>query len=125
MGPAGGDTAKEAQAAQLKQAQSDLAAGKTLTPDQTALIKSTAQSAQDSKDSLIKTGVGAVSGAAGGALQALLTKPQQKYMNAVPGGHSGSVPGMAIEGAQMQKPVFQNDQGPSLALEMLRKGGYK
>ena len=119
--------ASEVQQKQLQDAQAALQAGGSLTPQQQSALQSANAESEARKNSLISSGVGALGGLASGALQGLLAKEPKptKYSNAIPGGGNATIARSSVPDLTMSRASIASDQRPSLALEMLRRGGYK
>lgn len=117
--------AKDITKAELEAAKAAQEAGKELTQPQRDLVSSSAKASSDRTDSLINSGIGAVGGAAGGALEALLTPEPKRANSAIPTGGGGNIPRGGGGEINLGRMNLGSQQGPSLALEMLRRGGYK
>lgn len=110
----------------LYKAMQDRASGAPLTSDQSAMVAQDKAMRDERKNELISAGIGAAGGIASGALQALLAKDSTpKSRAAIPGGGAGNIPKAASPDFSTQRASISAEQRPSLALEMLRRGGYK
>ncbi len=117
---------KEERAQALQSAVEARGRGDTVSPEQAALMKDETTRSDNRRDQLVNTGIGAVGGLASGALQALLAKgPDRGGRAAIPTGGGGSIPNSATPGLNFSRSSITSDQRPSLALEMLKRGGYR
>lgn len=79
------------------------------------------------KSELLNAGLGALGGAAGAALTAILSPKQQKYAQqkmSIPGGSVSALNHSATAMPGTTRPDL-NVQNAGLALALLQKGGYK
>ena len=82
---------------------------------------------ESTKAELLNAGLGALGGAAGAALTAILSPKEQKYSQsklAIPGGSVSSLNHSATAMPGTTRPDL-NVQNAGLALALLQKGGYK
>lgn len=86
---------------------------------------SSADSGRITKKDWADIGVGALSGMAAAALQALLDEKQPPAKGGIASGFSGGIAKGGYGDASFGRPSISAEQRPSLALAMLQRGGYK